>query len=100
MMPVSFEFLRGVLGVLCVLFAHFAGRTAVLVKKGQQRVSKLYAWILRGAACAFAISIRHPTDSVDIGVWGFSVLAFALGWWVASREKKIDDLTHEIFPEN
>ncbi|HUI82158.1 MAG TPA: hypothetical protein VLY24_29755 [Bryobacteraceae bacterium] len=95
----SLEFLRGVLGVLCVLFAHFAGRTAVSVTKGRQKVSKLYAWIIRAAACGFAISIRHPTDLIDISVWLLSLAAFAVGWWDASREKQVEDLTHEIFPE-
>jgi hypothetical protein len=99
-MPVSLEFLRGVLGVLCVLFAHFAGRTATGVKKGQLKVSKLYAWIIRAAACGFALSIRHPVDLIDVSVWLFSLAAFAFGWWDASREKKTEDLTDQIFPEN
>jgi len=100
MTPVSIEFLRGVLGVLCVLFAHFAGRTAVAVHKGRQKVSKLYAWILRAAACGIAISLRHPTDVIDVAVWLLSLAAFASGWWDASRQKSAEDLTHEIFPEN
>lgn len=98
-MPVSIEFLRGVLGVLCVLFAHFAGRTAVAVKKGRQKLPKLYAWVIRAALCGIAISLRHPTDAIDVGVWLLSLAAFGSGWWDASREKKTEDLTHEIFPK-
>jgi hypothetical protein len=100
MTPVSIEFLRGVLGVLCVLFAHFAGRTARGVKQGRQKLPKLYAWIIRAAACGIAISLRHPTDVIDVAVWLLSLAAFASGWWDASREKPTEDLTHEIFPEN
>jgi len=98
-MPVSLEFLRGVLGVLCVLFAHFAGRTAVAVKKGRQKLPRLYAWVIRALLCAVAISLRHPTDVIDVSVWLLSAAAFALGWWEASREKKPEDLAHQIFPE-
>ncbi|HLK50951.1 MAG TPA: hypothetical protein VKT49_22570 [Bryobacteraceae bacterium] len=98
-MPVSLEFLRGVLGVLCVLFAHMAGRSAIAVRKRQQKVSRVYAWIFRAAVCAFGVAFRHPVDAIDMGVWILSAAAFAVGWWDASREKKTEDLTGRIFPE-
>ena len=98
-MPASFEFLRGVLGVLCVLFAYMAGRSAAGVRKGAQKVSKLYGWILRAMACAVVVGIRHPLDAIDILVWVLTLAAAVLGWWSTSREKKDEDLTHEIFPE-
>jgi len=78
-MPVSFEFLRGVVGVLCVFFAHMAGRSAAAVPRGQQKISRLYGWVLR--------------------VWAVSGVAFAAGWWEVSRAKKSEDLTRQIFPE-
>ena len=98
-MPVSFEFLRGVLGVLCVLFAHMAGRSAVAVRRGQARLSRLYGWILRALACAVVLAVRQPLDVVVISVWVLSAAAFAAGWWSSSRVKKEEDLTHQIFPE-
>ena len=72
--PVSFEFLRGVLGVLGVIFAHLAGRSGAKVRKGRQKLSGFYGWVIRAAA-------------------------FALGWWDASRARPQEDLTHQIFPE-
>jgi hypothetical protein len=96
-MPI--EFLRGVLGVLCVLFSHFAGRTAVAVKKGRLKLRRLYAWIIRAAVCGIAISLRHPTDTIDVMVWLLSLAAFASGWWDVSRERPTEDLTHEMFPK-
>jgi hypothetical protein len=98
-MPVSFEFLRGVLGVLCVLFAHMAGRSAAAVRKHQQKLSRFYGWIFRAAACAVALSLRHALDAIDVGVWILSLAALAAGWWDASRERHTEDLTREIFPE-
>ena len=98
-MPVSFEFLRGVVGVLCVFFAHMAGRSAAAVPRGQQKISRLYGWVLRAAVCAVVVAIRHPVDALVIGVWALSGVAFGAGWWGVSRAKKPEDLTRQIFPE-
>lgn len=98
-MPASLEFLRGVLGVLCVMFAHMAGRSGAAVRKGRVKISRLYAWILRAAVCAIGVGIRHSIDVIDIGVWVLGVAAFAIGWWDAARQKEPEDLTHQIFPE-
>jgi len=98
-MPASLEFLRGVLGVLCVMFAHMAGRSGAAVHKGQQKVSRLYGWILRTLACAAGVWLRRPLDAIDIGVWTLALAAFAVGWWDAARQKKSEDLTREIFPQ-
>lgn len=98
-MPASFEFLRGVLGVLCIMFAHMAGRSGAAVHKRQQKVSRLYGWVLRTLACAAGVGIRRAIDTTEIGVWVLSLVAFGLGWWSVAREKKEEDLTHQIFPE-
>jgi hypothetical protein len=98
-MPVSLEFLRGALGALCVLFAHMAGRSGPAVRSGQQKISRLYAWVLRALVCAIGVALRHPVDPIDIGVWVLSAAAFAAGWWDASRAKKTEDLTRQIFPQ-
>ncbi len=96
-MPASLEFLRGVLGVLCVLFAHMAGRSGASVRKGRQKVSRLYAWVLRATVCGVGVGLRHSLDAIDLGVWVLGAAAFAVGWWDASREKKAEDLSREIF---
>lgn len=98
-MPASLEFLRGVLGVLCVMFAHMAGRSGAAVQKRQQKVSRLYAWVVRTLLCAFGVWMRRPLDSIDLGVWGLSIAAFALGWWAASHVRQEEDLTQQIFPQ-
>lgn len=85
--------------MLCVLFAHMAGRSAAAVRKRQQKLSKFYGWIFRAAACAVALSLRHSVDVIDAGVWILSAAAFAAGWWDASRERHTEDLTRQIFPE-
>lgn len=98
-MPVSLEFLRGVLGVLGVIFAHLAGRSAARVRKGRQKLSGFYGWLIRTAACVIVVSIRHELGLMDVAVWVFCAAAFAAGWWDASRARPEEDLTRQIFPE-
>jgi hypothetical protein len=96
-MPVNLDFLRGVLGMLAVFFAHMLGRSAAAVGRGQQKRSRLYAWIIRTAVCAGAVALRHRVDFIDIGVWAMAGVSFALGWWAESRPRKEEDLSGEIF---
>ena len=98
-MPVSLEFLRGVLGVLAIFFAHLAGRSGAQVRKGQQKLSRFYGWVIRAAACLIVVSIRHELGVLDIAIWVLSAAGFALGWWDVTRAKPPEDLTHQIFPE-
>jgi hypothetical protein len=98
-MPVSFDFLRGVLGVLGIFFAHLAGRSGAQVRKGTQKLIRFYGWLLRAAACVVVVSIRHELGALDIAIWALCAAAFALGWWDAARARPPEDLTNQIFPE-
>ena len=99
-MAVSFEFLRGVLGVLCILFAYMAGKTAAQMHQGTVKISRLYAWVLRAAACGGVLALRHFVDAVAIGVWILAAAAAGAGWWFGSRPSAPpEDLTRQIFPE-
>jgi hypothetical protein len=99
-MPVSMEFLRGVLGVIALGCVYMAARSAVAVRKGWQKVSRLYGWIIRSTLCLLAVAIRHPVDTVDLIVWALAAVLFAVGYWDASRERKIEDLSHDIVPHS
>ncbi|HUK18288.1 MAG TPA: hypothetical protein VLW65_17810 [Bryobacteraceae bacterium] len=98
-MPVSFEFLRGALGVIGVGCAFMAGRALAAIRKGWMRPSRLTAWILRVFVCLAALVIRHPVDTVAVVVWALAAAAFAGGWVATVRQKPPEDLTHQIFPE-
>ena len=95
----SIEFLRGVLGVLGVFFAHLAGRSGAQARKGTQKLTRFYGWLIRAAACMAVVTIRHPLGAMEIIIWTLCALAFALGWWDASRAGPPEDLTREIFPK-
>jgi len=98
-MPVPIEFLRGILGILCVFFAHMAGRSAAAVRAGRQKNTRLYAWLIRTTVCGAALVFRHPVDAVVIGVYVVAAALFAGGYWAEQRPKKNEDPTHEIFPD-
>ena len=98
-MPVSLEFLRGVLGLIGAGCAFMLGRSAAAVRKGWQKPSRLYGWILRTAACMIALAIRHPLDATALIVWAVAAAAFAYGFWSASRPRKEEDLVSAIFPD-
>ena len=98
-MPVSMEFLRGVLGLLGIGCAYMTGRSAVAVRKGWQKPSRLYGWIIRAVLCLAAMAFRFPLDFVDILVWALAAVAFSAALWNTSREKPEEDLTSTIFPE-
>jgi hypothetical protein len=98
-MAVPIEFLRGVLGVICIGCAYMTGRTAATVRKGWQKPARLYGWIIRTVVCLAAVAFRHPLDAVEIAIWALAAAAFSAALWDMSREKKQEDLTHTIFPD-
>ncbi|HKE26980.1 MAG TPA: hypothetical protein VKB88_31720 [Bryobacteraceae bacterium] len=98
-MPVSFEFLRGAMGVIGIGCAFMMGRTMAAVRKGWMKPTRITAWILRVFVCLAALVVRHPVDNVAIAVWALSAAALAGGWIVTARQKPPEDLTNEIFPD-
>lgn len=99
-MPVSLEFLRGVVGVLCIFFGYMAGRVFPDYRKGRVRSSRLTAWILRTALCAAAMLFpQRAVDAIAVIVWISAVAAFRAGVWTAARARKEEDLTKVIFPD-
>ena len=99
LMPVSMEFLRGVLGLIGVGCAYMTGRSAAALRKGWEKKSRLYGWIVRTAACLVAMAIRHPVDIAEVAVWVLAAAACALAYRSASRERPPEDLTGAIFPD-
>jgi hypothetical protein len=98
-MPVSMEFLRGVLGLIGVGCAYMAGRAVIAVRRGWQKPSRLYGWSLRTVLCVAAVAFRNPVDETDLIVWGLALAAFLGGLLQTSREKPHEDLTPTIFPD-
>ena len=95
----SLELLRGMIGIIGVGCAHVLARAVVGVRKGRSKYSYLYSWLLRTLVCLAAVAFRHSLDLVDAVIWCLAAVAFAVGWWDASRERVVEDLTRQIFPE-
>jgi hypothetical protein len=99
-MPASIVFLRLVLGVLALLFAWQAGRTLVAYRRGELRQSRVVGWIVRAVVCGLGIIFPlRVIDAIVVTVWVLAVLAFVAGVSMAGRQKKAEDLTHTIFPD-
>src|ERR1035437_2831174 len=99
MMAVPTEFLRGLLGFLGLSSAFMTGRSAVAVRKGWQKPSRLYGWAIRTAVCVVAVASRNPGDPVDLMGWGLGALASPAGMQSFLRHKPPEALTRRIFPE-
>lgn len=93
------EFIRGVLGLLCLFFGYMGGRAAAAVSKGRAPGRRLFTWIARMLICSVGLVIRSPIDTVAIAVWVAEIGLFGLGYYAVLNQKPPEDLTHEIFPE-
>ncbi len=97
-MPIPLDFLRIVLGLFCIFFAHFLGRSIVRVRRGQNPRS-LYGWLIRAAITGGAILWRRGLDGVAIAAFTLAAASLVIGAWDEQRPKKQEDLTSEIFGE-
>jgi len=70
------------------------------VRRGWQKPTRVYGWIIRAVLCLGAITIRFGIDATALIIWLLAAVAFAVALWDASREKKQEDLTQTIFPED
>jgi hypothetical protein len=97
--PFPVELLRGVLGLLCLFFAHFLGRSVVRVRRGLQTSRSLYGWVIRTLITVGAILWHRGLDGMAIAIFTLAACSLTLGVWDEQRPKKQEDLTKEIFGE-
>ena len=95
-MPIPVDFLRVVLGLLCLFFAHFLGRSIIRVRRGLPARS-LYGWLIRTGIAAGAILWHRGLDGVAIAALTLGAASLVVGAWDEQRPKKQEDLTKEIF---
>jgi hypothetical protein len=99
-MPVSLEFLRGIVGVIGIGCAYMTGRALVFYRKGIQSQFRFFAWVFRTVLCMLAVGFRHRVDTAAMAIWILGAVAFALAVWQHSREKVEEDLTRKMFPDD
>jgi hypothetical protein len=98
-MPIPFGLLRGMLGLLCIFFAHYFGRSWVRFRAGRERYSRLIAWGLRTAVTVLGLLWPRGLDAVAIAFFVLSACAMAAGAYMELRPRHEEDLTRTIFPE-
>lgn len=97
-MPVPIDLLRGVLGLLCVFFAHWLGRSVARVRRGE-RPGGLFRWTVRTVLTGLAVAWRYGMDGIMIAVLIGAAASAALGAWLEWRPPEPEeDLTEQIFP--
>jgi len=94
--------MRGLIGVIGIGCAFMLARAVAAVRQGRARISKVYGWTIRLTLCLAAVwyPVRGEVDTADMVIWTLAVVAFAAGYWDATRVKVPEDLTHEIFPDS
>ena len=95
-MPIPLDVLRIVLGLLCLFFAHFLGRSIVRVQRGQSTRS-LYGWLIRTIIAGAVILFRRGLDGISIAAFTLAAVSLVIGAWDEQRPKRQEDLTKEIF---
>ena len=95
-MPIPVDFLRGILGLLCLFFAHFLGRSIVRARRGQ-RLRNFYGWLLRTIITAGAVLWHRGLDNIAIVIFTLAAASLVVGIWDEQRPKKQEDLTSQIF---
>ena len=87
-MPVPFQLLRAILGILATFFGYMLGRSAAGAYHGKVRQSRVYAWLIRLLFASFAIAWRHDLDAVMVASIVAAALAAGAGVWTEFRPSK------------
>jgi hypothetical protein len=84
-MPIPMDFLRIVLGLFCLFFAHFLGRSIVRMRRGRQGARSFYGWLIRTAIAAGAILWHRGLDGIAIGAFTLAAASLVVGVWDEQR---------------
>ena len=94
-----FGLLRGMLGLLCLFFAHFLGRSWIRFRRGSEKISRLIAWTLRTVVTLLGVLWFRPLDAFAIVVIVLGAVSLAAGFFLEWQPKHEEDLTRTIFRE-
>ena len=94
-------FVRGFLGVLCIFFAHFLGRS--LARKPEPKAPKpqVFRWSLRTLVAAVGVMWSAGFDRLTLAFFVLAAVSAAIGFYQQRRSKKKEkdeeDLSQVIF---
>jgi hypothetical protein len=98
-MQVPLYFLRGFLGLLCIFFAHFLGRSVAGRSRFRIPTSKVLTWFLRAGVTGLAVTWHAGFDWLTLTVLALATLSAVLGFYVEWRPKRQEDLSKVMFPK-
>jgi hypothetical protein len=87
------------LGALGVLFAHFLGRGAVKLQRGEVSRGATFGWALRTTVCVYAVFYLGGLHWPFILVFALAAASLTGGVWLESRPRKVEDLPKIMFPK-
>ena len=87
------------LGALGVLFAHFLGRGAVKLQRGEVSRGATFGWALRTTVCVYAVFYLGGWRWPFMLVFALAAASLTGGVWLESRPKKVEDLSKIMFPK-
>jgi hypothetical protein len=94
-----FVILRLMMGAFCMLFAYAFGKSAIRLRHGRERRSRIIAWALRTIVTGLAAAWGAGFDFITLAVVILAALSFAVGayveWRPAKHEEELDRI---IFP--
>jgi hypothetical protein len=98
-MIVTLTPLRMLMGVLCVFFAFYLGRSIGARLEGRTTNGPLMRWVLRVILTAFGAA-WGGLDRLAVAMLGLAVLSAGLGFYAQQRPTRHDDPASHIFPES
>ena len=98
-MPAALTPLRVLLGVLCVFFAYYLGRSIGARLEGRTSIGRLMHWLLRVTVTAFGVA-WGGLDRWAVLTLCLAALSAGLGFYAQQRPTRRDDPETRIFPES
>jgi hypothetical protein len=98
MRPAQLHFIRIVLLLLAVFFAHFLGRVIARLRRHKLPCTKAITWFLRTAVALFGIVWIRGFDLLSIVALVLCAAAVAAGMWIENRTRKVEEI--HLFPDD
>lgn len=100
-MPARMWILRVVVGLMCVGFAYFLGRSLALPQTHGRRGTGPASWGIRTALSGGAVLWGAGIDILAIVVYALAIASGAGGYFMGKRAKEPEeDPTKQMFPDD
>jgi hypothetical protein len=98
----SLLFVRGFLGVLCISFAHFLGRSLARKPEPKGPKPQAFRWSLRTLIAAVGVMWGAGFDRLTLAFFALAIVSAAIGFYKErhlTKKEPEEDLSQVIFPK-